>query len=306
MKTMVAVVGFAISCGCSLLAADSGKSDSAAASSSSASHSSGGGGGGGSSAAEVHTSGGGGGGSSAPEFHSGGGGGSSSPSVPVHTGGGGGAPGHSPGGGRPEGGGPFHPGEFHFNPFARHYEIEKERERSNSRASSFFDNSPQGGPQRIPIINDHPGVVLPAASIPNPSAAELTRAFGHHAGPPILGPRWLPASAHPAWDKAAEHLWNNHRYRWYDNGWLMIDDSFWPPDGNDSCRPALFVTSGSDVDTLVYDIQSKLRRLRYYRGKIDGDNGPLTREAIEEYQRDNHLPVTGTINDRLAQSLGLE
>ena len=52
-------------------------------------------------------------------------------------------------------------------------------------------------------------------------------------------------------------------------------------------------------------VQYVLSNQGYYRGPIDGDIGPGTRNAIASYQGDHGLQVTGRINDPLLQSLGL-
>ncbi len=60
-----------------------------------------------------------------------------------------------------------------------------------------------------------------------------------------------------------------------------------------------------DFRPVEVDVQLALRRLGYYRGRIDGDIGPGTRGAIRAYQYDNDLPVTGRIDRYLLRSLSL-
>ena len=43
------------------------------------------------------------------------------------------------------------------------------------------------------------------------------------------------------------------------------------------------------------DIQVALRNAGFYKGQIDGDIGPLTKEAIREFQAENNLVVDGEI-----------
>jgi hypothetical protein len=43
----------------------------------------------------------------------------------------------------------------------------------------------------------------------------------------------------------------------------------------------------------VYQIQKDLRRLGYYKGGIDGLDGPVTKAAVKAFQRDNGLVVDG-------------
>jgi hypothetical protein len=58
-------------------------------------------------------------------------------------------------------------------------------------------------------------------------------------------------------------------------------------------------------DDLATDVQRELRRRGYYRGSIDGDVGPGTRNAISNYQSDRGLPVTGRIDRNLLRALGI-
>lgn len=59
------------------------------------------------------------------------------------------------------------------------------------------------------------------------------------------------------------------------------------------------------VDTRLLQVQENLRRLGYYKGSVDGVNGPATRNAIRAYQVDRGLPVTGRLDRELLQDLGL-
>jgi hypothetical protein len=52
-------------------------------------------------------------------------------------------------------------------------------------------------------------------------------------------------------------------------------------------------------------VQSALARSGYYRGTIDGQIGPQTRQAIASYQQAHGLRVTGYITNSLLRSLGL-
>ncbi|MDD5198896.1 MAG: peptidoglycan-binding domain-containing protein [Terrimicrobiaceae bacterium] len=52
-------------------------------------------------------------------------------------------------------------------------------------------------------------------------------------------------------------------------------------------------------------IQAQLARLGYYRGEVDGAFGPLTSSAIQRYQADYGLPVTGRLDRRTLVTLGV-
>ncbi len=90
-----------------------------------------------------------------------------------------------------------------------------------------------------------------------------------------------------------------------------MDNGFWPYDypypyyGDDyyGDQPA---PVGSYNDSTAIDVQSTLSQQGYYYGPIDGDIGPMSRQAIANYQQDHGLPVSGTIDEPLLGSLGLE
>ncbi|ADV46346.1 peptidoglycan-binding protein [Nitratifractor salsuginis] len=48
---------------------------------------------------------------------------------------------------------------------------------------------------------------------------------------------------------------------------------------------------GSDRRTRTRRVQTALKILGFYNGKLDGSNGPMTRRAIAEYRRANGLPA---------------
>jgi len=52
-------------------------------------------------------------------------------------------------------------------------------------------------------------------------------------------------------------------------------------------------------------VQQELARRGYFRGRIDGQIGPYSRESIARYQADHGLRPTGLISSSLLRSLGL-
>lgn len=55
---------------------------------------------------------------------------------------------------------------------------------------------------------------------------------------------------------------------------------------------------------LVVEVQRGLAARGYYTAEVDGLAGPATREAVRRFQADAGLPVTGTVDQRLAGELG--
>jgi peptidoglycan hydrolase-like protein with peptidoglycan-binding domain len=54
---------------------------------------------------------------------------------------------------------------------------------------------------------------------------------------------------------------------------------------------------------IVREAQGLLYRLNYDPGPVDGRNGPKTRRAIEQFQRNEGLPVTGRVSTELTSAL---
>ena len=54
---------------------------------------------------------------------------------------------------------------------------------------------------------------------------------------------------------------------------------------------------------LLLDTQYALQQRGYYQGPLDGLNGPMTREAIRQFQADAGLPVTGSVGAGLLADL---
>jgi len=59
--------------------------------------------------------------------------------------------------------------------------------------------------------------------------------------------------------------------------------------------------SGSDVALL----QMKLQELGYLKDRADGVFGTMTKEAVENYQREHNLELTGIVNKQVAELLGI-
>ncbi len=92
---------------------------------------------------------------------------------------------------------------------------------------------------------------------------------------------------------------------WYDGWWYPAWGydpyySYYDYDG------PIYGYDGLTPDEAVANVQSELQRLGYYSGSVDGVLGPLTRDALRRYQRDQGISVTGAIDQPTATSLGLD
>jgi hypothetical protein len=67
--------------------------------------------------------------------------------------------------------------------------------------------------------------------------------------------------------------------------------------------PAPALASAAEPDRSVLAVQRALNKLNYGPVKPDGLMGPGTRQAIERFERDRKLPVTGEASGRTAREL---
>jgi peptidoglycan hydrolase-like protein with peptidoglycan-binding domain len=56
-------------------------------------------------------------------------------------------------------------------------------------------------------------------------------------------------------------------------------------------------------DGFIEDVQRELLATGHFKGLVDGVTGPKTRVAIEAYQRDNNMDVTGIANKQLLEHI---
>jgi len=70
-------------------------------------------------------------------------------------------------------------------------------------------------------------------------------------------------------------------------------------------RIELDVTGMPSHDT-IEGAQERLNHLNYFVGDVDGDHGRFTRNAMERFQRDHGLPVTGELDETTGERLRRE
>ena len=58
-------------------------------------------------------------------------------------------------------------------------------------------------------------------------------------------------------------------------------------------------------DQEIRSVQAALRRIEIYSGQVDGILGPDTGRAVEDFQVESKLPVTGQPDQRLNALLGI-
>lgn len=63
--------------------------------------------------------------------------------------------------------------------------------------------------------------------------------------------------------------------------------------------------NGLPPDQVLISVQTRLQADGYYRGAVDGTMGPLTRQALANYQTDRGLAVTAAVDQPTLVTLGL-
>ncbi len=79
---------------------------------------------------------------------------------------------------------------------------------------------------------------------------------------------------------------------------------FWLRDGED--RPSfstILQLTDLEPDDSTAGIQERLQNLGYYAGRIDGEAGAMTAEAVRNFRKDNNMTVSGDIDGELRQKI---
>jgi hypothetical protein len=130
------------------------------------------------------------------------------------------------------------------------------------------------------------------------------------------------------WSGSNYQVFRSYRPQWHDHnywrshysrlsliagGWYFWNAGYWYPAwGYDDAYsyypydgPIYSGPSARPFDQVVADVQAVLQEQGFYRGEVDGLLGPLTRQALAEYQSSHGLYATETIDQPTLSSLGL-
>lgn len=130
------------------------------------------------------------------------------------------------------------------------------------------------------------------------------------------------------WQGERYVVFRNYRPEMHDSGWyrsrynrveLMgggyyyFNNGYWYPAWGYNPQSAYYAydgpiyvgSAGRPMDQVVADVQSALQQMGYYQGEVDGLLGPLTRQALTEYQSDHQLYATAAIDEPTLDALGL-
>jgi hypothetical protein len=128
------------------------------------------------------------------------------------------------------------------------------------------------------------------------------------------------------WQGSSYQVFRNYRSEWHDRGWWRShyprvvfvfggwyywNAGYWFPAWGYDPNAYYFYNGpiygyhGLPPDQVIANVQASLQQQGYYHGEVDGLLGPLTRDAIANYQRDHGLYVTSAIDQPTLQSLGM-
>lgn len=108
--------------------------------------------------------------------------------------------------------------------------------------------------------------------------------------------------------------WRSHcdRIVLVSGGYYYWDTGYWYPAwgydvaySNYAYDGPIYGYDGLPPDEVISSVQSALQEEGYYLGAVDGELGPLTRQAIAAWQRDHGLAITTVIDEPTMRSLGL-
>lgn len=141
---------------------------------------------------------------------------------------------------------------------------------------------------------------------------------GLHTGKPVLN---FNNSNTMNFNDASRRHRDHHDRDWWRNhchtiiliggGFYAWDLGYWyPAYGYDSYNSnyaydgPIYGYDGLPPDQIIANVQYALQQLGYFSEAVDGVLGPVTQSAIEDYQVENNLPVTGAIDRPTLVALG--
>jgi Putative peptidoglycan binding domain len=122
---------------------------------------------------------------------------------------------------------------------------------------------------------------------------------------------WAFRNYRPVWHDRG--WWHNHYNRvvFVYGGWYYWNAGWWypawgyAPNAYYAYDGPIYAYNSLPPDQVVANVQAALQEQGYYQGEVDGLLGPLTRDAISEYQRNHGLYTTAAIDQPTLESLGM-
>ncbi|HEV2717474.1 MAG TPA: peptidoglycan-binding domain-containing protein, partial [Terriglobales bacterium] len=130
------------------------------------------------------------------------------------------------------------------------------------------------------------------------------------------------------WQGTQYEVFRSYHPEWHDSGWYhshypnvtliaggyyFFNAGYWFPAWGYSPSAAYYAYDGpiyvgqraEPPDRVIADVQAELQQMGYYQGEVDGLLGPLTRQALADYQADQGLTQTAAIDQPTLDSLGI-
>src|SRR6266699_3831388 len=128
------------------------------------------------------------------------------------------------------------------------------------------------------------------------------------------------------WQGQKYAVFRNYKSEWHDQGWwhshyprvtfvfgapYYWNAGYWfpawgyNPNAYYAYDGPIYGYNNLPPDQVIANAQAALQQQGYYQGEVDGLLGPLTRDAIANYQRDHGLYTTSTIDQPTLRSLGM-
>jgi len=120
-------------------------------------------------------------------------------------------------------------------------------------------------------------------------------------------------SYHPEWHEQGWYRSHYTRVELIGGGWYFWNNGYWFPAWGYDPGVAYYAYDGpiyvghraEPPDQVIADVQAELKEMGYYQGEVDGLLGPLTRQALRDYQGDHDLAMTEAIDQPTLDSLQL-
>lgn len=118
---------------------------------------------------------------------------------------------------------------------------------------------------------------------------------------------------HPEWHDQGWYHSHYGQVALIAGGWYFLNQGYWYPAWGYDQSASYYAYDGpiyvghraEPPDRVIADVQAELQAMGYYTGEVDGLLGPLTRQALRDYQADHGLIVTEVIDEPTLSELQL-
>jgi hypothetical protein len=186
-----------------------------------------------------------------------------------------------------------------------------------------------GKPAEVASATSRAGAAKPAAKGKplKPQRFDLPKQPNTAKAPPVKFQQNRRIEGSQNWQGQHYTVFRNYRSEWHDEGWwhshygsnivfmfgapYFLNAGYWfpawgyNPNAYYAYDGPIYAYNNLPPDQVIANVQSALQQQGYYHGEIDGLIGPLTREAIANYQRDHGLYETAAIDRPTLESLGM-